>query len=70
MVNYIRIIGASVFFADALIYQKRNWTMKKKSAKSMTIGLIVAAMLVVIDQLTKYLAAAFLKTNGECGVWV
>lgn len=62
--NYIRIIGASVSIADALIYQKRNWTMKKKSAKSMTIGFIVAAVFVAIDQLTKYLAAVFLKTNG------
>ena len=30
----------------------------------MTIGFIVAAVFVAIDQLTKYLAAVFLKTNG------
>jgi signal peptidase II len=38
--------------------------MKKKSNKTMALGLLVIAVLVAVDQFTKYLASALLTKNG------
>lgn len=53
-----------MYVTDALIYQKRDIIMKRKSTKAMMFGMIVIALLVALDQATKYMAAAVLKANG------
>jgi signal peptidase II len=43
--------------------------MNRKSNKTMIWGLVVIAVLVAIDQLTKYLAATLLVKNGPLILW-
>jgi signal peptidase II len=43
--------------------------MNRKSNKTMILGLVMIAVLVAIDQLTKYLAATLLVKNGPLILW-